>query len=268
MTASNTELRVNVITQNLLHDVTRSNDKMIAWQDDRVAAIANNLQTFPGSLDIVGVQEAHKSPYQHNGEVLAEHCGQDTGVWLRHNEKPHPTSPTGRTNEFVGLFGKMVEQDNVRELELGDNRRALLTTIAGVAFVTLHFRAGGYKVWPLRRAQAHALTEELESYDNAVLFGDFNEPPIRLVAPGRTLLEKERFESVFCTLQMSHPKTFPVGRYAEVYGMRSRWSLDDIMIRGNRVRVLAAGAISQVRGDASDHNGVWATLNITPLLHD
>lgn len=268
MTADNIELRVNVITQNMLHDVTRSNDKLIAWQDERVAAIASNLHTFPDSLDIVGVQEAHKSPYQHNGEVLAEHCGQDTGVWLRHNEKPYPTSPTGRTNEFIGLFGKMVDPDRVRELELGDNRRALLTTIADVAFVTLHFRAGGYKAWPLRRAQAHRLSEELEPYENVVLFGDFNEPPIRLVAPGRTVLEKHEFTSVFCRLQLSHPKTFPAGRYAEVYGMKSRWSLDDIMIRGNRVKALAAGVISQVAGDASDHNGVWATLNITPPLHD
>lgn len=268
MTASSTEIRINVLTQNVLHDVTRSKDGLIASQDNRVAAIADNLQAFPGSLDVVGAQEAHKSPNQHNGEALAQKCGFNPGAWLQHNEKPHPHSSTGRSNEYIGLFGAMVDLGNVCKLELGDNRRALLTTIAGVALVTLHLRAGGYKAWPLRRAQAQALGEQLEQYEDVVLFGDFNEPPIKLVAPGRSVFEKQGYQSVFSLLGESHPKTFPVGRYADVYGMRSRWSLDDIMIRGSRVQTLAAGVISQVAGDATDHNGIWATLNITPPLHD
>lgn len=261
---------VNVISQNILLDKTRTREGLILPQDDRIASIAATLGKFPGELDVVGIQEAHRSKYQHNGEALAELCGYAPGVWAKHNEKPYAGSSTGRSNEYIGLFGARVDQTNTEIIDLGDRRRAVMTTIAGVAFATIHLRAGGYRARPLRGAQVEHLMEAIDPLEDAVIFGDFNEPPIRMVSEGRDKLRKRGFLSVFPLTGQSHPKTFPIPSYREIHGARSSWSLDDILIRGERVTALAAGVLERIAletndgesQDGSDHEGVWATLEV------
>ena len=278
---------VNVITQNVLLDYTRTRQKLILPQDDRIGSAAATINNFPGELDIVGIQEAHKSKKQHNGEVLAENCGYGPGFWVNHNQKPYPDAPKGRANEYMGLFGARV--DHATPIDIGDNRKAMMTQIAGVAFVTLHLRYG-YDARDLRRAQAKELIGALDSYENAVLLGDFNEHRIKRIAGARNILGAEGFESVFDLTDQPHPVTSPIEPYKKIissgrgwqsWWVRHGWSIDDIMIRGPRVRALAAGVLERVIApgvfvsetapnaplEASDHEGLWARLELAPR-HD
>lgn len=262
---------LNVISQNILLDKTRANEGReeegeILKQKDRIDTLADTLRRFPGSLDIVGIQEA----YQSNGEMLAELCDMEQGVWVGHNQKPYPGSPRGRAGEHVGLFGECVNH-TARSIELGDNRRAVMMTLGDIAFVTLHLRAGGgLKERAARREQAEHLVYALDQYDDAVVFGDINEPPMRHIAKARDTLREAGFRSVFPLTGQSHPKTFPVPSYRSIHGRGHRWSLDDIQIRGSRTKVLAAGVLKRtelgvvdgVPQDGSDHEGIWARLAI------
>ncbi len=272
---------INVISQNMLHDVRRTRDGLILPQDDRVGSLAATLTNFPALLDIVGVQEAHKSKKQHNGEVLAGMCDYGPGFWVQHNE-PVEGKKRGRMYEYVGLFGALVT--HAESVELGDNRRAIMSVIADVAFVNLHLRSGMGARY-LRREQAHYLTEAIEEYDNAVVFGDLNEPPIRQIALARKELARAGFRSVFPLTGQKCPITSPIPSYVEAsmdgrsrleaHFVKRGWSIDDILVRGDRINVRAAGVLDSavVRSsvvpdtlprEGSDHEGIWATLDLTP----
>lgn len=283
MTVDRQPSTVNVISQNVLYDVGRTRKKLVLPQDARIPSLAATLQAFPGRLDVVGIQEAYKSPSQHNGEALAEACGYGPGFWIEHNQKPYEESPTGRSDEHMGLFGALV--DHAEPIELGDNRRAVLTVIADVAFVTLHLRSGR-KARAARYEQAHELIRAISGYENAVVFGDFNEPPIRGVALARTELARAGFRSVFPLTGQKYPATCPILPYVPAMSRPNRlenrfvkraWPIDDILIRGDRVRAVAAGVLERVivkdeeidkqypdtvPREGSDHDGVWATLEM------
>lgn len=282
-------LNVNVVTQNVLLDYTRTKNGLILPQDERLdslaATITNRFST--DELHVVGVQEAQKNKKQHNGEVLAELCGSGPGYWFEHNEKPFKDSPTGRPGEHVGLFGSMV--DHAAKIELGDRRKAVITEIAGVAFVTLHLRHGPKpESRAARKEQAERIDERLDEYEDAVVFGDFNEPSVRVpvlrnLAPARKVLKDSGFESVFNLTKQKSPLTCPIEPYRPLFNTtedwRERhvdraWALDDILVRGPRVKVLGAGVLERlmvyhptpegVPLEGSDHDGLWATLRITP----
>ena len=274
ITTESGALQVNVITQNVLLDYTRTREHLILPQHERIGSIATTLAGFDGELDVVGIQEAQKSKRQHNGETLASELGMGPGFWVNHNQKPYPGSLRGRSGEYVGLFGSQVE--SASPIELGDNRIAPMTVIADVAFVTLHLRAGGLESRQARLLQAVSLAEELEPYPNAVLFGDFNEPPIRYVAKARDYLKTAQFESVFNRTHQPHPKTSPTLAYRDLLSdgngwktpfIRHGWSIDDILVRGPRVKALAAGILQREIDTGSDHEGVWAALELAPT-HD
>lgn len=259
---------VNVLSQNILLDITRTKEKRMLSQDDRIEAIADMMNVYPGSLDVVGIQEAHQSKRQHNGQVLAELCGHGPGFWVNHNRKVHPDAKKGRAGEHVGLFGAMV--DHAQVAELGDNRRAVKTDIAGVAFVTIHLRAGP-DARNLRGEQAARLIRALDAYEDAIVFGDFNEPPIPLAARARRQFKQAGFTSVFTLTGQPQPGTFPTDAYRGITGCERTWQLDDILIRGPRVRALAAGVLERtvmnntdtgMPDEATDHRGVWAQLEI------
>jgi endonuclease/exonuclease/phosphatase family metal-dependent hydrolase len=275
---------VNVISQNVLLDYRRTRDGLILPQNDRVDSLAATINNFPATPDVVGIQEAHKSKKQHNGKVLAEKCGYGPGFWVEHNQKLHKDAPRGRAGEYLGLFGAKV--DRAKVTDLGDNRRALMVVIADVAFVTLHLRSGG-GARQARRGQAQKLTRALEEYEDAVVVGDFNEPPIWRVALARTEFARAGFRSVFPLTGQSYPPTSPISSYVEAAMdgrsrleaslVRRSWPIDDILIRGDKVTALAAGVLervvvnngeekypSAVPREGSDHDGVWATLEITP----
>lgn len=276
---------VNVVTQNVLLDTKRTDSRKMLDQTYRIHAVAQTLLNLQKSLDIVGIQEAHKKT-QHNGEVLAELVGHGPGFWVNHNRKPYKGSPTGRAGEYMGLFGARVEF--AMPIALGDQRYAVMTEVNGVAFATVHPRAR-LKARGKRFLQAQALTEVLDEYDNAVILGDFNEPPLRLISKGRGHLHRNGFRSVFGLTDQERPKTWPTGQYKELMydgeewmlrQMKHGWAFDDILVRGPRVNVLAAGVLERIAVDAeivrqadgavpnaaSDHDGVWATLEIDPRV--
>lgn len=284
---------INVITQNILHDVTRTKNKLILPQNDRLASLAATLNNFPGELDVVGIQEAYKEKTtgEHNGEILAEMCGYGPGFWEEHNQKPYPKSPTGRTGEHVGLFGAAVNHAEL--IELGDRRRAVLTEIAGVALVTLHLRCGfSREKRAARNLQAIELIEAVEEYDDVVLLGDLNEPEIRGIGRmhgnARNVIRKAGFTSVFSLTGQRAPATCPIEPYVPAMSRNSQlenrfvkraWPIDDILIRGDRVRTIGAGVLERVvlagrdtgndslpatvPREGSDHDGLWATLKIS-----
>ncbi len=269
--------KITVVTQNILLDVTRTGKKLVYSQNDRIDAMAASFLDSGLPLDIVGIQEAHydQETGRHNGEMLAQACGFADSYWEQHNEKPYEGSPTGRSGEHVGLFGSLV--NHTEAIDLGDRRKALVTVIADVAFVTFHWRArSNMQARQSRKESAKMLVEVLNTYDDAVVFGDFNESHLPLIAPGREILARAGFKSVFASMQAPQPKTFPTESYRGITSEAvGTWSLDDIMTRGDRVRVLGAGTIAQVAMDTipddqdirpiypSDHLGLWAQLGIT-----
>lgn len=283
MTKSPEVTSVNVVSQNMLLDKTRTKKGLILSQGDRIASIGATIGAFPGSLDIVGVQEVHITTEHRNGEILAEYCEEGPGFWVEHNQKPYPGAPTGRANEYMGLFGAMV--DDIRIIEIGDNRRAILTEIAGAAFVNLHLRAGRNARFA-RYKQARELHKATADYDNVVLIGDYNEPPIRGVALARGVLSRVGFQSVYSLLGEESPATCPIEPYVSAMRRRSKienhfvqraWPIDDILVRGDRISVVAAGVLqrvivtsdaleqsvsAEVPREPSDHDGVWATLEV------
>jgi hypothetical protein len=275
---------VNVITQNVLLDYRRTRKGLILHQDQRIDSIAATINNFPGSLDVVGVQEAHKSESQHNGEILAEACGYGPGFWVQHNVNPEPEAPGGRPDEYMGMFGALV--DDISVIEIGDNRHAVMTVEDGVAYVTFHFKSGRKARYD-RSEQARNLNEATKEYENLVVFGDTNEPPIWGIALARAELARTGLRSVFPLTHQRYPKTCPIPSYkAAAMNGRSRleahfvergWPIDDILVRGPRVKVLAAGVLDRVivmneeiddktpasvSREGSDHDGPWARLEI------
>lgn len=268
---------INVLTQNVLLDYGRTKKGLILPQDKRINSIAASLAQFPGSLDIVGVQEAQKTEVQHNGETLASRLTDNSGIWLEHNQKQSDTSRKGgRANEYIGLFGGRV--GDAEAVDLGDNRGALVANIGNVAFATFHLRAGAtLQQRKNRYDQSRRLYQAIEQYDAAVLFGDFNESSGR-ASKGKRFLLKQGFRSVFTITNQSQPLTYPTDPYKEIMGHQKVFGLDDILVRGERIRVLAAGVLkgiissdSKIQQDEnlsaplkpSDHEGLWAKLQVS-----
>lgn len=271
---------LKVATQNILLDKTRAESGVILEQSVRLPAMTDTLAQYGCDYDLVAIQEAQESKGVHNGKNLSQVLGYGEGVWVTHNKKPHKRSKTGRKGEHVGLFGNAVEE--AVEIDLGDRRKAVVTEIAGVAFACVHLRSGA-DAREKRYMQARALIEALSEYKNAVVLGDLNEPAVPFIAKARSALRRAGYRSVFSQLDLARPNTYPVGSYAEIMHpsdsrrdriIRRGWSIDDILARGPRISVLAAGVLRAVpletddQGGAllepSDHVGLWAELEIAP----
>lgn len=271
---------LKVATQNILLDKTRAESGVILPQSARLPAMADTLAQHACDYDLVAIQEAQESKGVHNGKILSQVLGYGDGIWVTHNEKPHKKSKTGRKGEHVGLFGNAVE--GAVEIELGDRRKAVVTEIAGVAFACVHLRSGA-DAREKRYLQAAALIEALSAYENAVVLGDLNEPVVPFIAKARNALRRAGYRSVFTQLDLSRPKTYPVGSYAKIMHpsdsrrdrmIRRGWSIDEIVARGPRINVLEAGVLQAVPLETddhgsvplepSDHVGLWAELEIAP----
>jgi hypothetical protein len=253
-----------VVTWNILLDITRTNNGIIKSQSDRLASHIGTLAALRsevgGELDAVAVQEAHKENGQHNGECLSEALGYGMGQWIEHNKKPYPESPTGRSGEHMGLFGARI--DYAEAIELGDNRRAILSKIGEVAIANIHPRAG--KNLALKEEQVRVVLDRLKEYPSAIFLGEFNSRPDCGVRPA---VEADEFESVFTTIGESQPITWPTPAYRRImYSPKDKVGsrlkklapavqLDDIYVRN--VAVQDAGTFI---GD-SDHAGAWAKLS-------
>lgn len=253
-----------VVTWNILLDISRTENGIITSQADRLSSQIDTLaalrEELGGELDAVAIQEAHKANGQHNGVCLSKSLGYGAGQWIEHNRKPYPGSPIGRSGEHVGWFGARINY--AEGIELGDNRRAIISKIGDVAIANIHPRAG--KNVALKEEQVKVVLKHLAEYPVAVFVGEFNN-----LAGGtvRHAVETDEFESVFSVLGKPQPKTWPTPAYNRI--MRSPKDkvgsvlktltpaivLDDIYVRN--VMVHDAGTFV---GD-SDHAGVWAKLS-------
>lgn len=268
--------RINVLTQNVLLDKTLTGNGKILPQHQRIDSIIATLANYPASLDVVGIQEAHKEEGWHNGEYLANACGYGPGEWYEHNA-PQANPKRGRRGEYMGMFGALVE--HVEPIDIGDERLALLTSINGIAYVNYHLRSGKSR-WAqaVRQQQAERIIAAIADFEDAVIFGDGNEPNIPWISRARSVFGHEGFESVFATTGATQVKTFPSKPYSRIRHV-PRMRLDEISIRGDRIHVLGAGVLEQVELRhpyhdllpmsaplaGSDHDGLWATLAIDPL---
>jgi endonuclease/exonuclease/phosphatase family metal-dependent hydrolase len=277
---------LNIVSQNVYLDYTRTKKRLILPQDARIGSIAATFERFSETIDVAGVQEAHLSKRQHNGMMLANRIGYGDGYWFEHNNKMNPDSRTGRPNEYIGLFGAKV--GHAEPIDIGDNRLAVMTVIDGIAFVNQHLRAGR-KARHARHDQAGRILDAIDGYDDAVVFGDLNEPPVRYVAKARDEYQRAGFVSVFDLTMQPHPITFPVPGYGATHSRHPvterrthvrPMSLDDMLVRGPRIKVLGAGVLERVIEppdtdehafdgvvpyEGSDHEGIWARLDIQPL---
>ena len=275
--------RLNVVSWNMLLDVTRTKNKQIRPQHDRLPGFVATLQHFHGQLDYVGVQEAAAENGSNNGESLAETLGFPVNFFEQHNY-PHPDYPgIGRRNEYLGAFGTQV--DNTRLIDIGHQRGALVTTVGSLALINTHFRARA-RYAAARLENAEKLIEQTEQYDHAVITIDTNE---RKNKPARKLLRAAGYHSVFEMLGEPHPATFATPDYRNImYGVPFGHNLpavniDDILVRGSGISVANAGIITEqvvalppvvdddgiehkVPDGASDHYGLWATLDVDSEL--
>ena len=275
MGTSHEAYTVNVLTQNVMLDKTLENAERILPQALRIGSLAATLSQFAGSLDVVGIQEVHKFENLHCGEALAESTGYGPGYWHEHNQ-PQENPKRGRKGEYMGMFGAMVE--HVEVIELSDERKALMTVIDGVAYITYHLRAGIKKQARLVRAkEAQEIVEALESFEDAVLIGDPNEPNIPRVAWARQVFAHAEFTSALDLAGNGSVKTFPTAEYQRIRRV-PRMRLDEISVRGNRISVVGAGTLKSVvvnepgmdeypesvPRSPSDHELLWASLSVDP----
>lgn len=245
----------NVVSWNILLDKTRSSldstdPHYVVPQQERVPSLSNTLESLPISLDVVGLSEVHLD----NGTKLAHMLGYSASYWYEHNTNK-------RKDEHIGMFGNLVTEEP-EMLELGDNRRAVITYIGSVAVAQLHLRyePRGKK----REKQMTILLERLEDEDKAVMMGDYNALWFEKV---RRNIRQAGFEAAFEVSGQQSPPTYPapgyegvVNRYSVEYFSRIPRGLDQIYVKG-----VGVGAAKRFAGD-TDHYGLWAKIDPGPNI--
>jgi hypothetical protein len=270
--------RINVLSWNMLLDTTRTNNQRIRAQRARLPGFIRALEEFDGQLDYVALQEVAIENGHNNGAALARALGFNTSFFFQHNIPQEHEPGIGRSNEYLGVFGSVV--DNAEAFDIGHGRKAILSTMGNLAIINTHFRARS-KYADVRVENAQKTVELAQSYRNTVITLDANE---RRTKPARQLLESAGFQSVFTLLGRAHPATFPVRSYRrEMYGVPFGSALpgvaiDDILVRGEGIRVVNAGTIeaphvpmepvvgsdgkiTKVPDGPSDHAGLWASID-------
>jgi hypothetical protein len=97
-----------------------------------------------------------------------------------------------------------------------------------------------------------------------------------MIAPVTGLLRRAGFRSAPERMGRTVPKTFPRQEYQAVHGTTRQFELDAILVRGERIKVLASGIVRQLTAPfasgpeyaadtplgPSDHEWPYATLRI------
>lgn len=247
----------NIVTWNILLDYTRTKAGLVKRQDkraDSLIAKLNDLRDEIGELDAVAIQEGHKSDRWHNGEYIARALGYGIGQWFEHNKKPFVGSKTGRPDEYMGMFGARI--DHAEPVELGDNRKAVLSHIGKTAVLNIHTRAGILNE-NLQVEQVRVALGVLAGYKSAALVGDLNN---QLGGKVHQAIEADGFESVFTSTHQVYPGTWPTEEYRRImlgavgqHVIPTR-SYDAIYTKG--LYVHDAGSFT---GD-TDHVGLYAKV--------
>jgi endonuclease/exonuclease/phosphatase family metal-dependent hydrolase len=272
--------RLNVISWNILLDKKRTQKGLIRPQDERVDQLIETLQGFDGSHDVVGLQEVEAT----NGQTISRALGYGDGLWHQHNKPIYKGASRGRSNEYMGMFGAMVEY--TEPIDIGDRRKAVLTRVGGVAIVNCHLISGrSRKTLALRTQEMQAILDAITDEENAVLIGDTNGHPLEA---SRRLAHREGFRSAHVLANGHMPRTHPNPEYIDALAddllhrkLFYRYigsAIDTISIRGDGLSVVAAGTLQEPRQGihdedietskafpskgASDHIGLWARLAI------
>lgn len=201
----------NIVTWNILLDYTRTKAGLIKPQEERVDSLVATLtelrQKLGGELDVVAIQEAHKSKKRHNGEYIAQALGYGIGQWFEHNKKPFEESKTGRPDEYMGMFGARI--DHAEPVELGDNRKAVMSHIGKAAVLNIHTRAG---IWnqKLRVEQVKKALSVLAEYESAAFVGDTNN---NIGGEVHKVIEAQGYVSSFAATNQDYPGTWPTDDY-------------------------------------------------------
>lgn len=246
------EPEIGVVSLNLLLNKTLTREGVIEPQHERIKSLAHTIGSLPVSLDVVMVQELHITDKHHNGELLQEQLGLQQGYWFGHNEN-------SRKNEFLGVLGNAIEA--AESIDVGDNRKAVIAHMGGVAFVGIHHRSGLRK-GPVRLEQMQSVMQQVSDFDKVVVMGDSNDYP---ASRSRRILREYGFTSVFRALGGPNPPTFPTPDYRDIMLTKSQKrivprgiSIDIIETRGfERDQILAAGVQA---ADKSDHYALHARL--------
>lgn len=255
---------IGMASLNLLIDKTRStlpenNSQHVEHQYQRIDSLSRALGSLPISLDVVMLQEVHITKRYNNGEQLMENLGIDKGFWVQHNE-------LSRKDEYLGVIGHAV--DSVEAFDVGDNRKALLTMVGGIALVGIHNRSGLKQNRHIRVEQTKKILDRISEFDKAVIIGDSNELPWQ---EPRLMLSDAGFTSVYKMRRKLLPAkaplraTFPTRRYrkimltpAQLNAFPVGAAIDLIDLRGfERSEVIKAGVRTNKK---SDHKTLYAKL--------
>lgn len=257
--------KINVVSWNMLLDNTKTLKGIIRPQFARLPGHIATLSSFAGSLDVVGIQEAAYEVKGNNGVALAKALGFSTSFFFQHNLPQAGIKGRGRRNEFIGMFGGLV--DNAEPIYLGDNRIAVKTYVGSVAFVTYHLRQG-LENRPLRIEQASRLIEAVSDSPKVAFLGDGNE---KNTSPAMRLLKSEGFEPVSLGSEGSEIITYPVPEYHETMHLNADGTpkpsvqIDHLNTRG--LTVLDAGIIEPITPNKRNILGAKSTLPTGPSDH-
>ncbi|MDB5165672.1 MAG: hypothetical protein JWM00_562 [Candidatus Saccharibacteria bacterium] len=213
-------------------------------QDERLPSIIETLRE-QGEFDVVGIVEAG----QGNGEKIAQAISGTPGLWYPHSRK--------KLGEHIGLFGPTIEP--AEKIELGYNRRAVVTRLGDVAITAVHLRRPDewYRSGPEQVEQAQALIDYFADEEKVILFGDFN--GVRAQKP-RRMLKAADYELATTQLGRRPVRSFPTDEFPERLSRREQLllrlvggmiSIDAIYTKG--VDVIDTDSF----GGPSDHRGLW-----------
>lgn len=233
--------QINLITWNILLDITRTKNKIVKPQHERVESQAKTLMELGVDLDVVMLQEVEGG----NGKRIAELTSNDPGFWKQHK----------RQEEHIGVFGNRVEGAEFHKI--GDNRRVVVTRVGGLAIFGLHLSARP-KNWRIRLEEMERFCELIDQEEETAVVGDFN--GLRW-EPARRMLARRGFISAFAELGEKCPPTYPTEAYRDIMWtprqqkvLRGPVAIDDILVRGTTVI-----DADRFEGD-SDHFGLYADL--------
>lgn len=214
-------------------------------QAERLPGIIETIRG-QGNFDAVGILEAGGD----NGEHIAQTISDTSGIWYPHSRK--------RLNERIGVFGPDIEA--AEEIDIGHNRKAVLTRLGDVAIVFVHLRRNPdtFHPGPEQPEQMEALIDHLSHEKKVIASGDFNNLAIQRP---RRMLKKAGYTPVFPWYDLSGNRSFPTKEFPEKLTDRERRML---RLVGGAINIdgMYTKGIKVINRDSfigpSDHPGLWA----------
>lgn len=257
---------LGVASLNAMIDKTRSDPNMINHpeyiepQYMRVESLAGTLESLPMQLGVVMLQELHITPRHHNGEYLRESLGLKQGFWFEHNTD-------SRKNEYLGVMGNDIEY--AYEIDVGDDRKAIIVKVGEVILVNMHNRSGQGKA-EIRAGETQRVLDEVGPFEKVMLTGDSNSHSRE---KSRQMIRDAGFNSVYRMrgplpgLPGVLPATFPTDNYRDIRltprqsrVLRTGLALDIMEVKGfTRREIIQAGVVMT---EKSDHKTTYTEVAV------